>query len=62
MRHAPGPPELAIIDLYGEINAYAKDTLKNAYAGASRQNPAAILLNFGGVDYDCPQSERFYQH
>lgn len=51
VRHAPDPPELPIIDLYGEINTYAKDTLKNAYAEASRQNPAAILLNFGSVDY-----------
>jgi|SRR6266511_1724402 anti-sigma B factor antagonist len=48
VRHRPGA---AVIDLHGEINAFAQDNLKAAYAEAERDNPAVILLNFSGVDY-----------
>ncbi len=41
----------AIIDLQGEINAGAEETLNHAYAQATGQNPRAVLLNFAGVDY-----------
>jgi anti-sigma B factor antagonist len=48
VRHQPG---VAIIDLAGEINAAAEQTLQTAYAAAESQNPRAILLNFSAVDY-----------
>jgi anti-anti-sigma factor len=41
----------AIIDLRGEINTFSEDILNQAYAEATRSNPAAVLLNFTGVDY-----------
>jgi anti-anti-sigma factor len=40
-----------IIDMSGEINAFAENALKEAYAQAESENPAMILLNFGGVSY-----------
>lgn len=52
VRHrAPSRPGLAIIDLHGEINGFAEDALNAAYAEADDHDPAAILLNFGDVDY-----------
>ncbi len=42
---------IAIIDLHGEINAGAEETLNRAYAQAAGQNPRNVLLNFSGVDY-----------
>ncbi|HEX9922396.1 MAG TPA: STAS domain-containing protein [Anaerolineae bacterium] len=48
VRHQPG---VAIIDLAGEINAAAEQTLQTVYAAAESQNPGAILLNFSAVDY-----------
>src|SRR5262245_61674109 len=39
VRHQHGA---AVIDLHGEINAYAE---------AERDNPEVVLLNFAGVDY-----------
>lgn len=44
-------PQVAIIELHGEINAFAEDTLNAAYADAEGQEPQTILLNFGDVDY-----------
>jgi anti-anti-sigma factor len=41
----------AIIDLRGEINAFAEGTLNAAYAEAERLNTDLILLNFTQVDY-----------
>jgi anti-anti-sigma factor len=42
---------IAIIDLHGEINGDAEEALSAAYAQASTQQPASVLLNFAGVDY-----------
>ncbi len=42
---------VAIIDLHGEINSFAEDTLQKAYADAEAGNPQGILLNFERVDY-----------
>ena len=42
---------VAIIDLRGEINGQSEAALNEAYAQATRQNPAKVLLNFSGVDY-----------
>lgn len=44
-------PPVAIIDLHGDIQATSEDTLNAAYAQASSQDPAAILLDFGDVQY-----------
>jgi anti-sigma B factor antagonist len=44
-------PRVAIVDLRGEINAFAEDALNAAYAEAERQKPEVILLNFSAVDY-----------
>lgn len=44
-------PSAAIIDLHGEINAFAEETLNAAYADAERINPEVILLNFSDVEY-----------
>ena len=44
-------PELAIIDLSGEIDAFAEETLNDAYAEARKQKPEIIMLNFGDVNY-----------
>ena len=44
-------PRAAIVDLSGEINAFAEEALNAAYAEAERGNPEVILLNFSDVDY-----------
>ena len=48
VRHQEGA---AVIDLSGEINAFAEHALNAAYAEAAGQKPAAILLNFTHVGY-----------
>ena len=44
-------PGAAVIDLHGEINAFAEAALNTAYAEAETGHPGVILLNFGDVDY-----------
>lgn len=44
-------PRVAIIDLHGEINAFAEDVLNTAYADAESLKAEVILLNFSDVDY-----------
>src|SRR5437764_10297548 len=44
-------PRVAIIDLHGEINAFAEEVLNAAYADAESRNAEVILLNFSDVDY-----------
>jgi anti-sigma B factor antagonist len=51
VRYAPSSPEIPIIDLRGDIDAFAEEALKAAYAEASRRKPSAILLNFSSVEY-----------
>ncbi|HEX9058368.1 MAG TPA: STAS domain-containing protein [Ktedonobacterales bacterium] len=48
VRHQRG---IAIIDLHGEIDGFAEDTLNAAYSQAEATAPEMILLNFSGVDY-----------
>lgn len=48
VRHQPAA---AIIDLHGEINAFAEERLNAAYAEAENSAPDMILLNFSDVDY-----------
>lgn len=40
-----------VIDMRGEINAFADNALNEAYTEAEAQNPETIVLNFEGVDY-----------
>ncbi len=44
-------PNVAILDLHGEINASAEESLNAAYADAVKDGPSAVLLNFADVDY-----------
>src|SRR5215472_16121178 len=44
-------PRVAVVELHGEINAFAEDMLNAAYAEADRETPDTILLNFSDVDY-----------
>src|SRR5947209_7804841 len=49
--HVRHQPRVAIIDLHGEIDANAEDTLNDAYADAESQGADVILLNFSDVQY-----------
>lgn len=42
---------IAIVDLSGEINAAAEESLNAVYAQAESLDPTAILLNFTAVEY-----------
>lgn len=41
----------AVIDLQGEINAAAEESMNRAYMQAAALKPQAIVLNFSGVTY-----------
>ncbi len=43
--------DVAVIDLQGEINAFAEDALNAAYTEAADEKEGPVLLNFAGVDY-----------
>jgi anti-anti-sigma factor len=43
--------EIAVIELDGEINSLAEETLYLAYDEAVIRNPAVVLLNLANVDY-----------
>jgi anti-sigma B factor antagonist len=49
--HVRHQPRVAIIDLHGEINAFAEDVLNTAYTDAESRKADVILLNFSEVDY-----------
>ena len=42
---------VVVLDLEGDINSFAEETLNAAYAEATDDAPDALLLNFKGVDY-----------
>ena len=44
-------PRVVVIELHGEINAFAEEALHAAYSQAEEQQPELILLNFSDVDY-----------
>ncbi len=48
VRQTPG---VAVLDLAGEIDGFAKETLDAAYEEAEAAAPEVILLNFTGVEY-----------
>jgi len=41
----------SIIDITGEVTAFAEQVLNEAYGQASANGVRAVLLNFGGMDY-----------
>lgn len=44
-------PKVGIIDIHGEINAYAENALMDAYTQATSQGADTILLNFTNLEY-----------
>ncbi len=42
---------VSIIDIEGEISAFAEDTLMEAYSEANTPTTRTIILNFGGLEY-----------
>ena len=44
-------PRVVVVELHGEINAFAEEALNTAYNEAEEQSPELILLNFSDVDY-----------
>ena len=49
--HVRHQPSVAIIDLQGEINAFAEGVLNSAYDEAASQQPEMIILNFRQAEY-----------
>ena len=48
VRHERG---VTVIDVYGDVDAFADATINAAYAEASSGDATTILLNFDGVGY-----------
>ncbi len=44
-------PQTSIVDIQGEINAFAENVLMDAYSQASRDGTRNILLNFQNLEY-----------
>ena len=44
-------PDVAVLDLMGEINGFAEEALNTAYMEADAKDTKTILLNFEEVDY-----------
>jgi anti-sigma B factor antagonist len=42
---------VSIIDIEGEVSAFAEDTLMEAYSEASSPTMRTIILNFSGLEY-----------
>lgn len=49
--HVRSQPGVATLDLSGEINGFAQQSLAEAYRQAESANPGKIVLNFSAVDY-----------
>ncbi|MEZ4519765.1 MAG: STAS domain-containing protein [Chloroflexota bacterium] len=43
--------QLAVIDMAGDIDGFADETLEKAYGEADASGAPAVLLNFDNVDY-----------
>jgi len=43
--------KISIIDIQGEVTAFAENVLMDAYAQASTPTTRAIMLNFSGLEY-----------
>lgn len=42
---------VSVIDIHGEVNAFAENALMEAYALANSGQPTALILNFSGLEY-----------
>src|SRR5216684_7637140 len=42
---------VSIIDIEGDVSAFAEDTLMEAYAEANTPTTRTIILNFNGLEY-----------
>ena len=51
MNVRPVTARTSIIDVTGEVNAFAEGALMDAYAEASTPSTRAIILNFSGLEY-----------
>ncbi len=51
MNVRPITPKTSIIDIDGEINAFAENALMDAYTRASSPTTRFILLNFSSLEY-----------
>jgi anti-sigma B factor antagonist len=43
--------QVSVIDIQGEVNAFAENALMEAYTQASTQNARALVLNFDKLEY-----------
>ena len=43
--------QASIVDIQGEVNAFAESALMDAYSQASSGGVRAIILNFSGLEY-----------
>ena len=44
-------PQVAVIDIGGEVTSHCEDVLMGAYEDASTAGTTGIVLNFTGLDY-----------
>ena len=44
-------PTVSVIDIEGEVTAFAETALTNAYTAASTNGVKAIIFNFSGLEY-----------
>jgi anti-sigma B factor antagonist len=44
-------PDLAVIELVGDVDSGAEEALRNAYAAAAALGPSRVLLDFERVGY-----------
>jgi len=44
-------PKVGVIDVRGDLTAFAEDALMDAYKGATRNGARNIVLNFEGLEY-----------
>ncbi len=44
-------PTVSVIDVEGEVTAFAEDKMTEAYNEASKHGPKAIILNFSDMEY-----------
>jgi anti-anti-sigma factor len=49
--HVRQQPNVAVIDLVGDIDGGSEDALQKGYAEATSSKPGAVLLNFREVGY-----------
>ena len=43
--------QVSVVDIQGEVNAFAENALMDAYTQAGAQNVRAIVLNFDKLEY-----------